>query len=207
MKYTFLIYFVLLGVLCNAQEANTITIDGQDFPIEVGKPFTYITESGESVVFEVNGSDFSSPPTSTQPPVTPSKNQFENKGSNTTYEDDLIRFQYPDNFSIATTQPSQGLQQLTMVSGQGGGIILQEFSTMNPEGLDQFFLSQLVGESQASSSQKVNQTIDGKKVKGLRASDDDGNPVVIYTHGKQTQGIVIALIGNQEKQELSSYSK
>lgn len=198
MKYNFLYLLMFFGFSSQGQDNHTITIDGKEFPIQMGESFTYITESGESIIFELGGPENPAP----VPAAVQTTNQFENKGSETVFEDNMIRFNYPENFSVATTQPSEGLQQITMVSGAGGGIILQEFSTMNPKGLEEFFLSQLVGETHAANSQKANQTIDGNKVKGLRTTDEDGDPVVVYTHGKDNQGVVIALIGNQKNDAL-----
>ncbi len=196
MKLKFLFILLVIGSQCLSQDYS-ITIENQEFPVELGKSFTYITESGDSIVFEING-----PSNHTNSVPEQATNSFENSGSDVIYEDNMIRFQYPDNYSIATTRPLDNMQQITMVSGTGSGIILQQFSTMNPEGLGQFFLSQLIGDGLASDAKKVNQTIDGKKVKGLRSSDSDGNPVVVYTHGKGKQGIVIALIGNQSDDNL-----
>jgi len=193
-----LIFFFLLMCLASpglSQQEFSISINGQNFPVDLNRSFTYITETGDSVIFELTATGAIA---QTSPPTT----SFQNSGNSDVYEDLMIRFSYPENFAVATTQPATGLQQITLISGNGAGVIIQEFSSINTTSLSDFLLTQLVGESAASNAQPVNQSLGGQQVQGLRTRDDDGNDVVVYNYSKANQGVLIAMIGDSNSSNI-----
>lgn len=184
-----------------AQEQYQIIINGEPYDISLDKSFTYITDSGEQVEFQVNKSGF---PIVSQPePEDKSKRQAKSKKSNSSgqYSGELVSFSYPEGYGVAETEPIQGLNQVTMLSGDGGGIIVQEFLSIEAPNLVPQLLEGIVGSKQMANSKVVQQQISGKKVSGLHALDDLGNQVVVYAYAHKNKSLFITLVGKDGQRE------
>ena len=197
MKNLVLALFVLFGATSLAQESYSLQINQQTFPVELGKNFTYITESGDSITFQLSKTGEAVVVQQVQ-----NDQPFAQKGNDKQFDDALLSFSYPENYSIATTRPNKNIQQHTLVSGQGGGVIIQEFATINPSKLVSFMLSGLVTEEQAKAAKPITETIGGKAFKGLQTKDAEGNTVKVIGYGQNNKGLLIATIQSQTNDEL-----
>lgn len=189
------ILFIACSILYNfsiqAQEYS-IKINGQSFDVKLDRSFTYITENGDSVAFTLQR---------TGTPIeqtVPSNHNTPQSANTEKFEDSFLQFTYPANYAIAVTQPVEDFQQITMIDGNGGGIIIQEFSSMDPTDLSEFFLLQLV-DNEAAEIQKVKMKLSGKNLKGLTTTDKDGRPISIYAYNKRNSGILLTIIGDESQ--------
>lgn len=200
MKINLLLLLLLCTSCLLAQESYSVNIDGNNFEIELDRQFTYITASGDSVRFEVRKTG-----EALQIQQNPVVQDFNIGGDEKVFEDILIRFTYPVNFTVAKTRPAQNIQQVTMVSGNGGGIIIQEFIGLNTNHLVDFFLGGLIGSQNIETAQPASVTLsNGVALNGKIGLDDENNKVSVYSYGKEDKGILIALIGKEESDQLLS---
>ncbi len=182
----------------HAQSDYKITINGQPFDVRLDQSFTYITNSGERVEFVLDKkSERGKPDEQTAKSKSIAKNQK-------SYKDPLMEFDFPTEFGAVETEPLKEMKQITMLDGDGGGIIIQEFLSINPADLVDFLLQDIVGEQQMGSAQQVNQSISGKQLKGKFARDSGGQKVVVYSYGNGNQGVCITLIGDDRHREVFS---
>jgi len=144
---TVLLTTFTIGLLAQNAQGVNILIDGQAFEVESNKEFTYITQGGDSVKFEIQSVPIQQPvaaPMRTTPLVS-------NGVDFTNYKDEFVAFSHPTNFSIAKTSDAPGITQLTFVSGNGSGVVIQEFTTINPASLVDFLMQDLLNDYDASS--------------------------------------------------------
>ena len=189
LLFTFILFSV--SVFCYSQENYSITINEQNFDVELEKSFTYITEGGDSVEFVLHKSG------ETSLIAQNDKNNAPQSANTQQYQDSFLRFTYPENYAIAITQPADDFQQITMINGNGGGIIIQEFTAMNPSSLKEFFLNQLAT-AQNMETASVESNIGGKQLRGIQGIDGDGMSIKIYSHSTGNQGVLLALLGTEE---------
>ncbi|GAA3939937.1 hypothetical protein [Hymenobacter algoricola] len=96
-----------------------LIVNGQPMDVEAGKEFTLTTPKGETVRLEVREKTIR------------------------TFQDSWVTFQYPAKLSVAETQ-QDGMRQLVMMNATGGGLLIQEYTGIDPAGIVDFMSAQLV---------------------------------------------------------------
>ena len=192
MKLVVLLVFLFgMWQVAFAQANYSIEINGQSFAVQLNESFTYLTETGDSVQFVLSktGKEIEIQPINESSPQSANTEQF---------EDSFLAFTYPANYAIAITQPAEGLQQISMINGSGGGIIIQEYVGMDPTELKEFFLQQLSTENKVEST-KVENELGGQRLQGLQTKVNGQPTITVYSHQQQSGGVLLAIIGDEEK--------
>ncbi len=192
-----LLFSITLGI---SQQDASIIIDGKTFPIKTNKEFTYITHNGDSVKFMVNSID--RPVQTTAPAKKNNPVSTAQMANRTSFTDDFVSFDYPVNYSAAKISIGPKIDQITLINGQGSGIIIQEFSTINPSSLVDFMLNEY--KDNLSGVKAENQTIktaNGVKLKGKRIRSN-GDDIAVVAHHKGKRGVLVTLIKTEGSDEL-----
>ena len=115
------------------------------------------------------------------------------------YKGGKISFKYFKDHKISTTQLDDGIEQLMIMTADGSGIIIQLYSNMNPQLLNEMLLNEVTKESVGygyelkrkdyertlSSKQKIN--VD----KAVLTYKDEINIYEVATFGTKDEGVLI----------------
>lgn len=63
------------------------------------------------------------------------------------YNDPLFSFNYPKEYSVSSLKLDEGLEQLTILTAEGSGFIVQVYSTFNPTMLQEMMVNEVTKES------------------------------------------------------------
>ncbi len=182
---TFALVLFLLGspITTWAQQDLSIEIDGKPYDVVSNQPFTYITEGGEKVTFTIQMSN---------------SNAIESKPSpikGNKVKGQLFSLKIPNHYGLAVNQPMTGVKQYTVINGNGSGLIIQEFTTVDPAAMKPIYLQQLIG--QPSTGTVVTITLDDKRLNGLY-SEQEQSRYVVYSLSDNHRGVLLSLVGQHE---------
>ena len=123
MKNLLLLLLLLNGfLLCAQSEEYTIQLNDTTFEIALDTEYS-LSINGEVITFKVTGKD------------------------TLVYEDDIYSFQYPKDFKVSKLKVDQGIEQVMLLTAEGSGILIQQYSTMNPSMLNELMLNEVTKES------------------------------------------------------------
>ena len=121
-----------------------------------------------------------------------------------TYGDDFVKFNYSNKYSISITELDVGIEQLMVMTANGNGIIIQEYSTMNPVFITDFMISEMTKESisygykgepkEAQISLPSGLLLKGQKI--TLTYNTEVEEYQVYTYGAKDRGIMIATLTN-----------
>jgi CYTH domain-containing protein len=174
MRNLFLTLLILISSKSIAQENYKLEIDGKTTEIELDKNYE-IKIDNKIHNIKVTSKD------------------------TLIYTDDKISFKYLKNYKIATTELDEGVKQLMLMNADGSGIIIQIYSNMNPQLLNEIMLNEVTKESvtygfklerkdyerQLSSKQKI------KINKAFLTYKDEVNVYEVATFGTKDEGVLI----------------
>jgi len=63
------------------------------------------------------------------------------------YQDDLYSFQYSNDYKVSKTEVDQGVNQIMIMTAEGSGILIQQYSNYNPTSLNELMLTEITKES------------------------------------------------------------
>jgi hypothetical protein len=63
------------------------------------------------------------------------------------YDDGLYSFRYSKEYKVSKNPVDTGIEQITILTAEGNGIIIQKFSNLNPTKLNEIMLSEITKES------------------------------------------------------------
>ncbi len=174
VKILMISLLVLAGMFLSAQNNYKIKINDTVFEISLDKDY-HISLDGKDVKFKISFKD------------------------TLTYENDLIKFNYPKDYKISRTLIQDGIEQITLVTAEGSGIVIQTYSTMNPTMLNELMINEITKESlnygykmkRADYKRKLKsgQEIDVDKV--IMTYKDETNIYEVASIGKKDEGILI----------------
>jgi hypothetical protein len=151
------------GVPARADDSGNykLIIDGKSFSIDLSRTITAPTKSGTSVEITLERSDIA------------------------TYRGDGLSFQHAGNLSAATTDIDKDIRQILVTSALGTFTLVQRYDTMNPSGLADFMLNQIVGDdlkagAQLDSKPATRTLGDGTRLEGLTATVTLGGDVTDF---------------------------
>lgn len=184
-NYFIAILALVLPSLLFCQEDYTITINGKKMDVALDKEFT-ATINGKSTILKVNIKDTLS------------------------YNDAFFNFKYPSDFKISKIQVEQGVEQLTIMSAEGSGIIIQRYSTINPKFLNEMMMNEVTKESvnygydlvRKDYNRKLKNGVSLQVAKAVLTYEDDVNTYEIASHGLKDSGVLImTMTMNEENKE------
>lgn len=115
------------------------------------------------------------------------------------YSNDFYSFLYPKAFRVSNSKIADGIEQITIVTAEGSGMIIQKYESINPTSLNEMMLTEMTKQSISygfiskrsnyKRSLKSGQEIEANRAE-LRYKDD----VSIYevaSIGKKDAGLII----------------
>lgn len=119
-----------------------------------------------------------------------------------TYHDSLFSFDYIKDFNASQAILGTGIKQVTVITAEGSGFVIQQYMGIDPSPLKEMMLNQLTEESinYGYSSTKTNFTRklgSGQEISGLKDVLEYKGAKNIYevaAIGKKDEGLVIATI-------------
>jgi hypothetical protein len=126
------------------------------------------------------------------------------------YNDNLFSFRYLKDYKITKTEIDGGIEQLMLLTAEGSGFLIQKYSSMNPEGIEEMMLKEVTKESigygfkqqRNNYQRKLKSGQDVTVIKAVLKYKDETNIYEITSIGKKDEGIlVIAMIMDETKSE------
>src|SRR5688572_16402178 len=122
MKNLIILLCIFFSGKAFSQDEYTLKIDDETIEASLNKTYE-ININGKKVNVSITGKD------------------------TLTYSDDLFSFKYPKDYKVSKLVVEEGLEQITILSAEGSGIIIQKYSTMNPTKLNEMMLGEMTKES------------------------------------------------------------
>jgi len=166
------------------QEDFIITLNGTPYPIALDKNYNFSVK-GQNVDVKIVQKD------------------------TLLYSDQLFSFQYPKGFKVSNTKLDAGIEQVSILTAEGSGLLVQRYETMNPSMLNELMLSEMTKESISygyvatkSTFKKVLRS--GEEIdvtKAILRYKDEVNIYEIASIGKKDAGILIVTIRMDENDD------
>lgn len=189
MKNFYLLLVALVyTVTLHSQKDHIISIANQELEVELDKEYS-VEIDGKEITFSLRAKD------------------------TLTYQDEMFSFNYPKEYKISRTNLGDGVTQFVIINGEGSGFMIQKFTNMSPEMLNEMMLNELTKESvnygfalERKDYSKVLKS--GNEVhidKAILNYKDDTNIYEVMTVGKKDEGILVVTMAMDA--EMSSASK
>ncbi|MCX2740503.1 hypothetical protein [Pontibacter anaerobius] len=159
-----------------------LTINGKTTDIALGKEYKLKLANGKEVTVAVKQKEI------------------------LTYQDDWVSLQYPQGLHPAFTSPDPDLEQITLLTASGNGILLQKYKTMNPTEIVDLMLKEMTNEevsfgytvTEAPFERRLKS---GQQARGKSVELKYGSDVQHYTVaalGGDNEGIIFVTMLNTE---------
>lgn len=189
MKNFYLLLVALVyTVTLHSQKDHIISIANQEMEVELDKEYS-VEIDGKEITFSLRAKD------------------------TLTYQDEMFSFNYPKEYKISRTNLGDGVTQFVIINGEGSGFMIQKFTNMSPEMLNEMMLNELTKESvnygfalERKDYSKVLRS--GNEVhidKAVLNYKGDTNIYEVMTVGKKDEGILVVTMAMDA--EMSSASK
>ncbi len=125
-----------------------------------------------------------------------------------THTDNLYSFQYLKGFKVSNSKLGAGIEQLSLLTAEGAGLIIQRYESINPTSLNELMLTELTKESisygyESKRSYYKKALKSGHEIdvtKALLRYKDEVNIYEIASIGKKDAGIIIVTIRMDESE-------
>lgn len=171
------VFFFVLLCLANpifAQKDYIIEIGGKKMEIALDQPYD-VELNGKKTSFVVRAKD------------------------TLVYDDSFYHFKYTKDYRVSRTEVAEGIEQIMLMTAEGSGILIQKYSSINPEMFNEIMLNEVTKESinygfemQKEKFQrklKSGQTIEVTKAR-LNYLDET-NIYEVASFGKKDAGILV----------------
>ena len=174
MKNSILILTLLISSLIYAQEDYQVEINGKVIDVELSKNYK-VKVKNKIINIKVSVKD------------------------TLAYNDNFLSFKYPKEYKITKSKVDAGIEQLLIMTAEGSGVIIQEYSAMDPSMLNELMIKEVTKESInygfVMKREEYERTLDAeKKLKISRVVltyKDEINIYEITSIGKKDTGIII----------------
>lgn len=172
-----------------ADHGYTIEIDGKRYQIELGKDYGHTTAGGDTIRYKVDRADV------------------------VRYRSDLLSFDHKSEYTPTRSEIGEGRFQTLLVSGQGNGVLIQEYATMNPSTLVDFMLREITKEDVEYGHQlkeyAYKKTLPGGQVlTGKRARLRYNGSETTYTvsaFGERDRGVLVVTMLHKDDEETEGH--
>jgi hypothetical protein len=177
MKHIALIFILFIAFKASAQEDYTIQIGDSTYKVSLNTKYN-LTINGKKVPVSVKMND------------------------TLFYSDEFISFKYPKGFSVSKTVIEEGIEQITIMTAEGSGIMIQKYATFDPSQMQELMLTEVTKESinygfkLAREDHKKSLT-SGHKAEVKRAVlkyKDETNIYEITSIGKKDEGLLLLTV-------------
>lgn len=123
-----------------------------------------------------------------------------------TYQDEWISWQYPKGLHPAIASPDPDLEQITLVTASGNGVLVQKYKTINPASLIDLMLKEVTNEEASFGYSMTERPFErtlksGQQARGKSVELKYGSDVQHYTVaalGGESEGIMFITMLNTE---------
>ncbi len=172
--------FFILIIQAQAQERYLLIIGPDTLSITADRQYIFLTSDGRELPIELR------------------KQRIQ------TYESRVSKFQYPSDVDVSVTDLGEGVQQVNVLTADGTGFFIQEFSNTQPGDIINLMMAELTKENIQRGYQAVEETFekilrDGKLLLGRKRTLTYGGNVETYTvasFGAQNRGILLVMVNN-----------
>jgi hypothetical protein len=162
------------GTACLAQEGYTLTIDGTSYPIGLDSPADIVLPDGSSMTLLLLQDEF------------------------TSYGTETFSFLHKSSYKPARIDIGPGIFQTAILTPLGTGVIIQEYSSLNPASLIGLMLNEVTKEERDYGydyeESEVSQEVGDKVVSGRQAITtykDETWIRSVYAYGTRDSGLLI----------------
>ncbi|WP_112803003.1 hypothetical protein [Rhizobium sp. SYY.PMSO] len=159
-----------------------LTIDGVNVGINPGDALDVTLKDGRKLAVELQRSE------------------------SVTFAGGKFSFDHDGKFTVAKTDLGGGVQQYALLTPIGTGIVVQEYKGLNPTGITDFVLQQMVQESISGGAKMTKEATErtlpsGTVLKGVKAETTTDNDVMDYeivATGRPEGGVLVATFLNKQ---------
>lgn len=148
-----------------------ITIDGKAMDVALGKEYKMKLANGKEVTVSVKQKEV------------------------LTYQDDWISLQYPKGLHPAFTAPDPDLEQMTLLTANGNGILVQKYKAIDPSDLVDLMLKEITHEDVSFGYTITEKPFEHKLATGQKAKGKS----VVLTYGADVQHYTVAALGGKNE--------
>jgi uncharacterized protein YheU (UPF0270 family) len=181
MKSILITIAILFSLEASCQEDYIIHLNDTSLHVALDKPYNLVVK-GKKIDFKIIQKD------------------------TLTYSGDLYSFLYPKGFKISNSVIDDGVEQISIITAEGSGLLIQKYETLNPTTLNELMLTELTKESidygyeeKRSNYKKVLKS--GHEIavtKSVLRYKDEVNIYEIASLGKKDAGIIIVTMRMDE---------
>lgn len=174
MKKIVLILTLLAGSFIYSQEDYQIVINGESTDIELDKNYEFKIKN-KLLNIKVSMKD------------------------TLTYSDDFINFKYPKEYRVVSTKIDDGIEQLMLMTAEGSGFVIQEYTTMDPSMLNELMINEVTKESvnygfllkREDYTRTLKSGVELNVSRAVLTYKDEINIYEVVSIGKKDEGILI----------------
>lgn len=115
------------------------------------------------------------------------------------YNTNLYSFKYLRDYMVTKVKIDEGIEQIMLITAEGSGIIIQEYSTINPTTLNEMMISEMTKESisygfEMKTDDYSRELKSGHKLdvdKAVLKYKDETNIIEVASIGNKDEGIMI----------------
>ncbi len=119
-----------------------------------------------------------------------------------TYSKSFFSFLYTKNYKVAQSKIENGIDQITILTANGSGILIQKYETLNPTNLKELMLTEVTKEGinygfKETRTTYIKKLATGQEVEVTKAEltyKDEVNIYEIATIGKKDAGLIVVTI-------------
>jgi hypothetical protein len=183
MKLVLIFISVFFTLVANSQEDYVLQLNDTTLNVALDKPYNLVVK-GKKIGFRLIQKD------------------------TLTYSNNLYSFLYPKGFKISNASVDEGIEQISLLTAEGSGLLIQNYQSMNPSTLNEFMLNEVTKESisygfeeKRTSYKKVLRS--GQELvvtKAVLRYKDEVNIYEIASIGKKDSGLMIVTMRMDEEE-------
>ena len=174
MKNILITTALFFSVQANCQEDYVLHLSDTTVQVALDKPY-HLVVKGKKIDFKITQKD------------------------TLTYNDPFFSFLYPKGFKISKTAMDEDGEQISILTAEGSGLLIQKFKTLNPVTLNELMLSEMTKESisygyeekRTNYKKLLKSGHEVSVIKSVLRYKDEVNSYEIASIGKKDSGIII----------------
>jgi len=123
-----------------------------------------------------------------------------------TYSNTLYSFSYPKTFKVSSAQLDPGINQISILTAEGTGFLIQQYESINPTSLKELMLTEMTKESinygyESTRSIYKRKLKSGEEIEVMKADlryKEEVNIYEVAAVGKKDAGIIIITLRMDE---------
>lgn len=188
MKYLILSGIVLFSIISQAQsnKGYIVEIDGDSLSVSLDEPAKIKLKDGKTVNILLRRKAFLE------------------------FSHGPVSFTHPSIFSVTSTKIDEDTDQILLMSARGTGIMVQIYSSINPQGIIEFMLNQLTEddknagytETRTDAEKTLTNGIIARGKKSVLKLENEERSFSVFSYGKGKKGVlIIELVQDIQEEE------